>query len=428
MDKNKFLSILNTLYTDDTTALDYNLSDQFNAALRKGVEQKWITPDQQFKFSKGLNQKRVELYKRPVEGPDGLPVTKNFTRADGTSVTRPMTFVDLLEARKSPDGGSFNGYVLPANSLVQLNGLASREEIAKQSAPASAANIGKRDTRIQEAKAGQLAAQQEEAKLGVSSNNAGRDAQILAGGVLGAVRGVGAPIESLVRKYGFGQSREEILQQQFGRSGADLNNPLAYGGDELKFFGQKAIENTLPALAGLVGSTAGGLLGTAAGGPAGGLAGGIGGALLLGGGARTAQDALVNLVMGTRYITGPDGKKKPLSFVDEAAGVQKEVSQDNPFGEFAAELAPNLIAGSPKIPTFVNPKAIFQGAKAGLAGSRAALAAENYGYYIFAYVVNVTFYGCEKNLPLTRIIALLHMWLQKSDGRLHNLCRLKYER
>lgn len=377
MDKNKFLSIINTLYTDDTTALDYNLSDQFNAALRKGVEQKWITSDQQFKFSKGLNQKRVELYGRPVEGPDGLPVTKNFTRVDGTSVTRPMTFVDLLEARKSPDGGSFNGYVLPANSLVQLKGVASREEIAKQSAPASAANIGKRDTFIQEAKAGQLAAQQEEEKLGVSSNNALRDFQLGVGGVLGAVRGVGAPIESLIRK-GMGQSREEMLQQQFGRGGADLNNPLAFGGDEAKYIGQQAIQSALPTLAGLAGTAAGGVVGGALGlGLPGAIAGGIGGAMLAGGGARTAQDALVNAVMGTRYITGPDGKKKPLSFVDEAAGLQKEISQISPYSEAVAELIPNLIGGSPKVPTFLNPKALMQGAKAGFAGSRALLAAEN---------------------------------------------------
>ncbi len=382
MDKNKFLSIINTLYTDDTTALDYNLSDQFNAALRKGVEQKWITPEEQFKFSKGLNQKRVELYKRPIEGPDGLPVTKNITRADGTTVKRPMTFVDLLEARKSPDGGSFNGYVLPANSLVQLKGVASREEIAKQSAPVSAANIGKRDTLIQEAKAGQLAAQQEEATRGVSSNNAMRDFQLGAGGVLGAVRGVGAPIESLLRKYAYGQSRDQILKEQFGTTTEDINDPFTFGSDTAKYMGQKTTEAIVPTLMGAVGSAGGGfvggLLGTAAGAPIPGAIGGaIAGGTLLGMGARSAQDALVNLVMGTRKVKGPDGKEITLGFTDEAAGQQKEISQISPYSEFITAAIPNAIGGTAKLPSFLNPKAYMQAAAAGMAGSRAALQAEN---------------------------------------------------
>jgi hypothetical protein len=105
MDKNRFLTILNQLYADDTTAIDYNLSDRFNAFLQKGVQDKFITPEQQFKYSKGLNQKRVELYKKPVIGPNGETPTETITRADGTQVTRPITLRNLQEARKSPQGG-----------------------------------------------------------------------------------------------------------------------------------------------------------------------------------------------------------------------------------------------------------------------------------------------------------------------------------
>jgi hypothetical protein len=375
MDKARFLGIVKRLFDDDRTALDMDLSAQFNEFLKVGVQNKWIAFEDSSNLSRGLNQKREKLYKTPVIGPDGTTPTKKITRPDGTSVTRPMTMVDLLQYRQSNQGGLYGGYKLPEGSIQQFKGMAPTEELNKQAPPADWTTLGKRDIMRQQLQQAQFNAQREAETKGTQSMTAGRYAAIGAGGLLGMVRGVGAPLETLIRK-GLGQSREEILQSQFGSGTSDVDDPFNFGGDRTKFIGQKFTQQVLPTLTGLATGAAlavpAGALFNAPGALAGFIGGGIAGSTA----ANEAQNALVNAIMGTRTVIGKDGKKQVVGFMDDVAGLQAEEAEKNPFGEFVAEALPNLIAGKPKLPTFLNPAAIRQGIGAGTAGAKAMLAAE----------------------------------------------------
>lgn len=375
MDKARFLGIVKRLFDDDRTAIDMDLSAQFNEFLKVGVQNKWIGFEDSSNLSKGLNEKRVKLYKTPVVGPDGQTPTKTIKRADGTEVTRPVTMVDLLEYRKSSAGGTYGGYKLPEGSIQQFEGMAPKDELDKQARPADWTTLGKRDVMRQQLQQAQFNAEQEAATKGTQSMTAGRYAAVGAGGLLGMVRGVGAPVETLVRK-GLGQSREEILQSQFGSGTSDVDDPLNFGSDRTKFMGQKFTQQIAPTLTGLAAGAALAIPGTAVAGLPGAMAGFIGGGIAGSSAANATQNALVNAIMGTRTVIDKDGKKQVVGFMDDVAGLQAEEAEKNPFGEFVAEALPNLIAGKPKLPSFVNPWAIKQGIGAGSAGAKAMLAAE----------------------------------------------------
>lgn len=361
MDRKGLIDSLNDALGDARYALDSRYFKTFTDALDKGVRDKFITTQERSDFSNLLIKQREKWYTTPLKDNQGNPFTKNVHQFNGQVVTKPVTYRDLLEYDKNPDGTNIAGsYHIPDGAIVPTypNG-----QVGKPSPQNVGETLGKQGNLAKQFATQQQQAADLERTQGESALTPGKYAAIAAGGLYGMPGGLLSDAQAIAR-IKMGEDKQKVLNDLYAPTEASpTQDAFGFGAQSTRFIGQMAARGVIPAFAGMV---AGGAVnaGTTAGSfnPVLGLGLGMGASIYGSQAAEHAQQEIFNWLLGDskKQLVDPmTGKPavdpvtgKPIfeNSYTTTAGLMNEAGKDNMMGRIVGQALPNLVAGKAALP------------------------------------------------------------------------------